>query len=454
MQTDAPEFVTLEQRRRLLQAGAWGLLPGLHATAPQQALADTKGPLADRSARRCILIYLLGGPSHIDMWDLKPDAPREIRGPFQPISTSVPGTQFGEHLPKLARRADRLAVVRSLTHPNNDHPYMTYYTLTGRISPVPLGANTVLPPGRNDHPHMGSVVARFHHDRPTVPGYVAIPEVRVRMNTQPVAGGGRAGYLGPQFDPLAINEDPRQRLPTLDRPQDVSADRFQRRTRLLTILDGQGATAANRLEYAQTRTTALELTRATAQDGLLDLDAESDTLRDAYGRDRFGQSLLLARRLVQRGVSFVGVHFNYMSKCDGWDTHKNNFKCLQNELLPMLDRGVSALLDDLHDRGLLDDTLVVTMGEFGRTPKINGNAGRDHWGACGSLLMAGAGVQGGRVVGASDRNAAYPTQRPVTPPDVTSTIFHALKIDPHQVMYDRLKRPLPLSTGQPIHELF
>lgn len=446
MQTRSQASSSFGERRRLLQAGAWGLLPGLQAAA-----AETE---PQRPARRCILIYLLGGPSHIDMWDLKPNAPREIRGPFQPIATSVPGTQFGEHLPLLARRANRLAVVRSLTHPNNDHPYMTYYTLTGRISPVPLGANTVLPPGRNDHPHMGSVVARYKHRLPTVPGYVAIPEVRVRMNTQPVAGGGRAGYLGPQFDPLAINEDPRQRLPTLDRPDDVSAERFQRRTRLLTILDGQGATAADRLEYAQTRSTALELTRATAQDGLLDLDGENDKLRDSYGRDRFGQSLLLARRLVQRGVSFVGVHFNYMSKCDGWDTHKNNFKCLQNELLPMLDRGLAALLDDLQDRGLLDDTLVVTMGEFGRTPKINGNAGRDHWGACGSVVMAGAGVRGGTVLGASDRNAAYPTQRPVTPPDITSTIFRALEIDPHQLMYDRLNRPLPLSGGRPIHELF
>ena len=176
-------------------------------------------------------------------------------------------------------------------------------------------------------------------------------------------------------------------------------------------------------------------------------------MRDSYGRNRFGQSLLLSRRLVERGVSFVGVHFNYMSKCDGWDTHKNNFTCLKSELLPLFDRGLTALLDDLAIRGLLDDTLVVVMGEFGRTPKINADAGRDHWGPCGSVVLAGGGLNLGISVGASDKFGAYPTLQPVSPPDITATIFHALGLDPKQLMSDAQGRPLPISTGTPVAQL-
>jgi len=399
-----------------------------------------------------ILVYLLGGPSHLDMWDLKLQAPQEIRGPFQPIPTSVPGIQISEHLPRLAQRADRLALLRSLGYPNNDHPFMTYHTLTGRTSPVALGANTVLPPSRSDHPHVGSIVAKYHHRDESVPGYVAIPEVFVRMGPQYVAGGGKAGYLGSQFDPLPINADPGKALATLDLPETVNGARFSGREQLLAVLDGRSPSSARGAVYQTQRATATRLTRQ-ARGGLLDLDAEPADLQERYGRDRFGQSLLLSRRLVERGVSFVGVHFNYMTKCDGWDTHKDNFNCLQKELLPMLDRGLSTLLDDLADRGMLDRTLVVVMGEFGRTPRINANAGRDHWGQCGSVVFAGGPVRGGTVVGASDATAAYPTERPVAPPDVTATILHALGVPADQLMYDRLNRPLPLSTGEVIGEL-
>jgi len=337
-------------------------------------------------------------------------------------------------------------------YPNNDHPFMTYYSLTGRISPVPLGANTVLPPTRSDHPHIGSMIAKFHHRDETVPGYIAVPEVFIRMGPQYVAGGGKAGYLGPRFDPLPINEDPAKSIAALDLPREVNGSRFAGREELLAVLDGHSPRSARAAVYQSQRTTASRLTR-NASGGLLDLDAEPAAIRERYGTDRFGQSLLLARRLVERDVSFVGVHFNYMTRCDGWDTHKDNFKCLQNELCPMLDRGLSTLLDDLAERGLLDETLVVVMGEFGRTPRINGNAGRDHWGPCSSVVLAGGPVQGGAVVGASDGIGAYPDSRPFSPPDLTATILQAVGVDPHQMMYDRLNRPVPLSTGDAIDEL-
>jgi len=446
---------TLVDRRGVLQSGVAGMLSALAASRANAASSlNPRMKSRQPSAKHCILVYLLGGPSHLDMWDPKPTAPIEIRGPFAPIATAVPGLQFTEHLPQLARRADRLAVVRSVSHDNNDHPYMAYYTLTGRVSPVPLGANTVLAPSRSDDPHMGAIVSKFKHADASVPGYVAIPELTVRMAPVPVAGGGRAGYLGPRYDPLSINDDPTRPIESLALPTGVTAARLNGREELLAVLDGHTLRTQRAAEYAATRRTALSLTRSIGGGGMFDLASEAPTLRDGYGRGRFGQSLLLARRLVERGVSFVGVHFNYMSKCDGWDTHKNNFACLKNELLPLFDRGLSALLDDLADRGLLDETLVVVMGEFGRTPKINADAGRDHWGLCGSAVFAGGGLASGITVGASDRIGAYPAAQPVSPPDVTATIFHALGLDPKQLMSDAQGRPLVLSTGQPVLQLF
>ncbi len=406
-------------------------------------------------ARACILVYLLGGPSHLDMWDLKPDAPAEVRGPFKPIPSRVPGIQVCEHLPRLAQQAPRLALLRSLGYPNGDHPFMTYYTLTGRVSQTPLGANTVLPPSRRDDPHLGSVIGRFRHARADVPGYVAIPEVRVRMQPVPIAGGGRAGFLGPQWDPLAVNEDPRERLDGLDLPEMVTAQRFDRRRSLLALVDGAPEAGGPAREYQAFRARTAELVRGAGKDGLFALDREPEPLRERYGRHRFGQSLLLARRLVERGVTFAAVHFNHMTKCDGWDTHAANFECLKGELLPMLDQGVSALLDDLAERGLLDETLVVVMGEFGRTPQINPQAGRDHWGECSTAVFAGGGIRGGTVVGASDRTGAYPTEEACGPPDVVATIYHALGLRPDAVMWDSyLQRPMSLCDGAPVAALF
>jgi len=442
------------ERRMFLRCGTLALFGGLASARLQQAHAAGAGSASRGRAKNCILVYLLGGPPHLDMWDMKPDAPREIRGEFQPIPSAVPGVFVSEHLPRMAARTDRTAIVRSLSFPNNDHPYMIYHTLTGRVSPVPLGANTVLPPTRGDHPHLGSVVSRLKHTDPQVPGYVAIPEVQIRMKPTPVSGGGRAGYLGPAYDPLAVNDDPREPMTGLSPPQEVSRDRLGRRKHLLAIFDGKQLQTGTAGEYDSIRGAALQLSVSNTSGGMLDLNSEPAPLRECYGRHRFGQSLLLARRLVERGVSFVGCHFNHMTKCDGWDTHQQNFSSLKGELLPLLDQGVSALLDDLSQRGLLDETLVVVMGEFGRTPKINTNAGRDHWGLCGSAVFAGGGVQGGTVIGASDKIGSAPIDHRVGPPDVVASIYHALGLDPHTIIHDHLGRPLPLSTGQPIASLF
>jgi Protein of unknown function (DUF1501) len=437
-------------RREFLQAGTLALFAGAGPSRAAYAAGSGGG-----KAKRCILIYLLGGPSHIDMWDLKPEAPAEIRGPFKPIKTNVPGIEIGEHLPKLARQAHRLAIVRSVTFPNGDHPFMTYYTLTGRVSSTPLGANTVLPPSRADHPHMGSVVAKFRHDRADRPGYVAIPEVRVRMQPVPVAGGGRAGFLGPRYDPLAINEDPRAGIADLELAGEISAARFDRRRTLLAVVDGKPAASAPAGEYGAFRANAARLVRAAAGEDLFQLEKEPAALQERYGTHRFGQSLLLARRLVERGVSFVGLHFNHMTKCDGWDTHADNFNCLKGELLPMLDGSLAALLDDLASRGLLEETLVVVMGEFGRTPQINAKAGRDHWGECASVVFAGGGIRRGTIVGASDRFAAAPAEGAVGPPDVIATIYHALGLEPHALMHDPLLgRDMTLCDGEVIRGLF
>jgi hypothetical protein len=443
-------------RRRLLQAGTLALFAGAAPARLARGFSprSSAGVESFGRAKRCILVYLLGGPPQIDMWDMKPHAPLEIRGPFKSIASRVEGMRFCEHLPRLAAHARDLAILRSVTFPNNDHPAMIYHTLTGRESRVPLGANTVLPPSRGDDPHLGSVVARFKHQTVGVPGYVAIPEVRVRMLPIPVSGGGRAGLLGAAYDPIAINEDPREQPSGLRLPEELSAARFSERRSLLAMLDGRAPAALASRDYQTFRDSAAELIGASASGGMFSLEQESTSTRDRYGRHRFGQSLLLARRLVEHGVSFVGVHFNYMTKCDGWDTHQKNFEALKDELLPLLDEGLSALIEDLDQRGMLDETLVVVMGEFGRTPKVNKDGGRDHWGHCSSVLFAGGGVQGGNLVGASDKICAFPAELPVGPSDVVATIYHSLGLDARATMVDPLGRPMTLSDGHVISQLF
>ncbi len=414
-------------------------------------------------AKSCIFVYLLGGPSHIDMWDLKPQAPAEIRGPFQPIATATPGLSICEHLPRLARISERYAIVRSVSHPNHNHTPMIYYTLTGREVERPEMDNDVRPPQRSDFPHLGAIVAAHRPGSAALPGYIAIPQLAVRSSTsgefkraRPALRGGGGGFLGPLYDPLCVDGDPgaADAVPALNRPDDLTAERLERRAALLSLVQSRRPVADGAAAYGELRDQAVALTGATGGNaGTFSLDGESAKTREAYGDTRFGRAMLLARRLSEAGVPMTAIHFNEMTVCDGWDTHSKNFEGLQQELLPMVDQSLTALLDDLAARGRLDETLVVVMGEFGRTPKINANAGRDHWGSCQSVLLAGGGIRGGQVIGASDKIAAFPTTPPIDPVDIHATMYHALGLDPQRTIHDHLGRPFPLSTGRVVSEL-
>ncbi len=443
--TAAPQW----GRREFLRVGGGLALAGFCAPALASA--------APGRAQSCILVYLLGGPPHLDMWDLKPDAPAEIRGPFRPIPTTVPGLRVCEHLPRLAALARSYALVRSVSHNNHNHTPMIYYTLTGRPVERPAEDNDVRPPQRGDFPHIGAVLARFRPTPPGLPGYVAIPELAVRSSikgeykrTRQQLRGGAGGFLGPLVDPLCVNGEPgtRDGIPALSLPTDVPAERLARREALLAALEHRGPV----LPDSQTRPLRRQAIALTGAAGgasrVFSLEGEPARVQDRYGRHRFGRALLLSRRLTEAGVPMVAVHFNEMTICDGWDTHSRNFPALQGELLPMLDQSLSALLEDLQQRGRLEQTLVLCMGEFGRTPRINKDAGRDHWGLCQTALLAGGGVRGGQVHGASDRIAAYPSADPVDPVDLHATVYHCLGLDPEQTMYDHLRRPFPLSMGR------
>ena len=449
-------------RRHFLRIGG-----GLAIAGCLAPFASAEPRAAPGRARSCILVYLLGGPPHLDMWDLKPSAPVEIRGPFRPIATTVPGLQICEHLPRLARMADRYALVRSVSHPNHNHTPMIYYTLTGHPVERPGEDNDVRPPQRGDFPHIGAVMARISGSPRGLPGYIAIPEVAVRSSisgefrrARTLLRGGGAGFLGPMFDPLAVNEAPGtpNAIPALSMAPGVTGERLDQRAALLSLLEsGQPELTATRM-HGELRDQAVLLTGATggangAAAPIFSLDAEPPRLHDRYGRHRFGQAMLLARRLAEAEVPMIAIHFNEMTICDGWDTHSKNFEALQTELLPMVDQSLSALLDDLDDRGLLDQTVVAVMGEFGRTPRINNAAGRDHWGSCQSVLLAGGGIRGGRLHGASDRIAAYPSSDPVDPVDIHATLYHCMGIHRDEVIWDSLQRPHLVTSGRVIESL-
>jgi hypothetical protein len=458
---------SLIARRDFLRLGGGLAVAGFSLplfSAPKASAVKSAGASAAGKAKSCILVYLLGGPPHQDMFDLKPDAPAEIRGPFDPIATKVPGLQICELLPRLAGMVDKFALVRSVSQRNSNHTPMIYYTLTGRHTARPNEDNDIRPPQREDFPHLGSVVAKFRPAPPSLPGYIALPELAIRSSISgeykrvitPLRGGS-AGFLGAKFDPLGVSGEPGTAgaIPALGLPEGVSTERFERRTSLLNLLDrGPKSTASTQASH-DLRQQAVAMTGAASRGKLaaFSLDDEPPKLRDRYGRHRFGQTMLLARRLAEAGVPMVAIHFNEMTVCDGWDTHSKNFDALRTELLPMLDQSLSALLEDLGERGLLDQTAVACFGEFGRTPKINANAGRDHWGECSTALLAGGGFRGGAVLGASDKDAAYPIEGRVEPADIQATLYHCLGLNPRQPIYDELQRPHEISTGRVISEL-
>jgi len=395
-----------------------------------------------------------GGPSQLETFDLKPHAPDGVRGEFRPIATSVPGIRICEHLPRLAALADRYAILRSVTHTGVNHGTSAYHMLTGHLHFTP---GTLRHPTPNDYPSVGCAVARFGRRPRDLPPYVALPSVLHDGDGGEVPGQG-PGVLGGRYAPLLVNGDPTRpdfSLDTLELPADVSGPRFRGRESLRAALDRSGERAARLAgagEMGGHYEQAFRLLQSPAARRAFRLADEPDRVRDRYGRHHFGQSSLLARRLVEAGVPLVTVYWNapHIDDLQHWDTHKDSFNRLKNHLLPHFDRAMTALLEDLTGRGLLDETLIVWCGEFGRTPKINKNAGRDHWGFCQSVLLAGAGVRGGQVHGSSDAQAAYAAEQPVSPDDLAATVFHCLGIRLDHELRDAQGRPLPLCTGKPV----
>ncbi|WP_165069082.1 DUF1501 domain-containing protein [Paludisphaera rhizosphaerae] len=446
-------------RREVLQVGFSGFLgmslpQVMAATAPSERSPKAAAP----RAKAMILAFMSGGLSHIDSVDMKPDAPEGIRGEFQPIETSVPGIRFCEHLPLLAQRAGDLAVVRSLSHKYTNHLNATHEILTGHSQP---GAFFDKIASRDDYPCYSSGLDYLRPRTDGVPTGVMLPTFL--MEGPLTWPGQHAGFLGPRHDPWQIRQDPNKpgfRVESLALPVGFSVERLERRQALLDRVNAEmlARTDVGRDPMSDQRARAMSLLLSGRVSAAFDLDQEDAITRDRYGRHMFGQSLLLARRLVEAGVPIVQVN---LGRVQQWDTHSANFKNLKNNLLPPTDRGMSALLDDLKARGLLDQTLVVLAGEFGRTPRIGASTGnnntpdgRDHWSAVFSAVFAGGGVQGGQTIGASDRIGAYPASPPYSPGDFAATIYHALGVDPSSEIRDRLGRPLRLCEGSPIAPLF
>jgi uncharacterized protein (DUF1501 family) len=432
-------------RRDLLRVGVAGLFGaglGLPALLQGQARAAEQGK-ATRDVS-LIFLFLHGGLSTIDTFDLKPDAPVEFKGEFKPIATNLPGVQVGEHVPKLAKSLDRLALVRSFRHHNSDHGPADHYMLTGYFPQA--GFNPGLKPN-NQRPAHGAVIARKLGPRGAVPPYVCLPKMH------PSCG---SAYLGAVASPFVIEADPNApgfAVPDVVPPPALEASRLDDRRGLLRRLDRFQQSAevkANR--EAQTvsvfQQKAFDLMTSPAAKKAFDIHSEAGKLRDEYGRNNLGQSLLMARRLVEAGVRCVTIdHSN-------WDTHDNNFGTLKTSLLPALDGALSTLFRDLAERGMLESTLVVVTGEFGRTPRINKNAGRDHWGPAFTVTLGGGGIKGGRVIGKTDARAERPASPPYGPEDLYATVFHLLGIDPREEFYTPEGRPVAIvNNGKVIDDL-
>ncbi|MBI4600680.1 MAG: DUF1501 domain-containing protein [Planctomycetes bacterium] len=461
-------------RRELLRAAGAGLLG---VTLPKVLAAEGAAPPRESRARSVIFLFLFGGPSQLESFDMKPEAPSSIRGPFRPIPSRTPGLLICEHLPRLARVSDKCCVVRTMTHGYNDHSGAGHYIQTGRRWQVPVGGGFNATP--QDWPSMGSVVERLDQRTPGVrrdlPSYMVLPSSLGRLQEtgwlrRP---GEYAGWMGASYNPLTTtvskrdaNDNPYWRdcsdeeltfqFEGLAAPQEVRLDRLHGRLSLLEQLDAERRRFDDTKlfpELDRLRQRALNIVASEETRKALDLRREPDRIRDLYGRHLFGQSALLARRLVEAGVRFVTVHYD---ACDGysWDSHVHS-RDLKDYLLPTLDQALAALLEDLDARGLLDETLVVALGEMGRTPAPTPEWGRGHWSTLFPAVLAGAGIHGGTVHGESDRQAAYPKSHPTSPEDLAATVYHALGIDPELHIPDLQGRPVPLvEGGRALVELF
>ncbi len=419
-------------RRELLQAGSLGVLGlSLADLLRMEATAAENGT----RAKSVILLWLWGGPSHLDTFDLKPAAATEYRGPYSPIATSVPGIQICELLPQLAGRAHQFSIIRSMNHTSNDHGIAGTIGLTGSDEGAASLSGQVL--RGETKPAQGAIVSRVLGFAPTIPRFVTLGG-HLHQGHRPIRGEG-GGTLGRLHDPFRLDYDPEQgvKIPQLELIDGLTHDGLTARRELLAAFDrlaGRLDTSATFEKLDQFYQQAFSLLTSSKSREIFDLDQEPDRLRRRYGRFRFGQCCLMARRLIEAGSRFVQV--NWSSHVEpvedtgdgGWDTHDRNFQLFQNRYAWMLDQSLSALLDDLDQRGLLSETVIVAVGEFGRTPKINGKAGRDHWHQCYSALIAGGGISIGRVVGSSDRRAEHPVSRPVTPADLFRTVLDRIGV--------------------------
>lgn len=460
-------------RRAMLQVGGSGLL-GVSLEKVLAAEETVTGPKP--RAKSVIFLFLFGGPSQYETFDMKPDAPADIRGPMSPIGCRTPGLRISEHLPKLAEISDRYCVIRSMTHDFNDHSGGGHYIQTGKRWQIPVGGGFSATP--QDWPSIGSVVEHLEQQRSRgvprdLPAYAVVPNRlgRLQENGQYVRPGEYGGWLGSSVNPLTTRID---RKDTADNPywrdctdselrchieglDPVSADdiaRIRRRATLLESFDAQRRIIDNRrsLEIDRIRGRALGLVTSSRTREALDLQREPATLREAYGRHLFGQACLMARRLVEAGTRFVTVHYDC---CDGysWDSHVHS-NDVRRSLLPTFDSALSGLLLDLEQRGLLAETLVVALGEMGRTAKPTKDWGRNHWSTLFPAVIAGAGVQGGTTWGASDKNGEYPIEHPTSPEDLAATIYQTLGIDPDTILTMPDGRPVPISAGRPIDGIF
>jgi Protein of unknown function (DUF1501) len=440
-------------RRALLRGAA---VSGLSLLWADWQRAMSAGQSSKGTARSVILIFNAGAPSHIDLFDPKPDAPDNVRGPFQTVATSAPGVRVTELLPQLARQAHRLAIVRSVQHAHTQHNAGMYWSIVGRPYRID---STLINPSRADIPSFGTLIgwlARRDGYTGAMPPYVITPAPHCD-STAYVTPGQYGGCLGAEFDPLVLNANPnaaRFEVPGLGMSGGLTPERIGSRRELQAKLDSEMGwkQPARFREFAVNGDKAYTLVTSPDVRRAFDLSQEHPRVRDRYGRTSWGQSHLLARRLVEAGVRFVTT-VNGPSIV--WDTHKDNFRSLKNKLVPPMEQGFAALLEDLEVRGLLASTLVIWMGDFGRTPVINTDAGRDHWPHCYSLVLAGGGVRGGQVIGESDRRGALPRSAPIAPADLHASVFSALGYDPQRVTYQSPEgRPYPLSEGKVIHRLF
>ena len=447
-------------RRHLLKVGGMGLL-GL--TMPKILQAETIRKAESTRAKSIVFLFQFGGPSHIDMFDRKPDAPEGIRGPLKGIPTNLPGVHVCEGLPRVAKIMDKVTLIRSMHHTMKNHNSAAYYALTGHNPPVD---DIRLRDSQDLFPAYASVVDKLAPGSGEMPTAISYPHV---IRDGSVTPGQHASFLGKMHDPFLVTQNPNApdfKLPELSLPSDVSYERLTARRELQKMIDAQTrmldySAAARGMDAYYEK--ALAMLHSERLRKAFDLSDEPEWLREQYGRTSYGQSLILARRLVEAGTKFVTVYFSnniggQSTSEGGWDTHGFNntkmYPIIEKYHLPITDQTLPTFLEDMDSRGLLDETLVVWMGEFGRTPKINSNASRDHWPDCYTVLLAGGGVKRGFIYGASDKNGAYPAENPVRPDDLAATMFHALGIDPHTQVYGAGNRPVQIADGNPVMGLF